>query len=492
MRLLSKNEKGDVMVEASIILSIVVIFVSFLIYLGMIFYQQTLVTVMANQTASNIAQVYSNELKDPFTGYISVNGLKNVKVTNKLKDEAFKDIIEEKAQWVAKYRLKKQKILKSADEPNVEVDVITKPNELLKAQIVVSVTDTYDFPLAAVFGHNEKMKFVSTGRADCYDLLDYINAVNLLADPDVKDITSLTDNYTVNFYNGETLHDTAVVLQNTSIRGSSSYTSKAHMPSQNPASIDAVFYRWETLDGQEFTADTVVYANTDVYAKWKCTLTFNANGGTVSPDKMTVICGNPVGSLPTPQRGMWKFTGWVISGTNTAFNSSSVADGDLTLVANWTHDHVWVETGRTAWESQSTTEASGIGCNPSTIYYKCRVCGETRSSYDPGGTHNYSGQCTTRHVFADRGFTFKCWGSTSYHSIAYYHCICANCGIDDIDSVYYKTFKYRNKYYSVLRPDLLCAATDRNGREHCAGMNRPRHACRSKRDFEAEYRAIVG
>ena len=356
----------------------------------------------------------------------------------------------------------------------------------------MTVTDTYDFPLAAVFGHNEKMKFVSTGRADCYDLLDYINAVNLLADPDVKDITSLTDNYTVNFYNGETLHDTAVVLQNTSIRGSSSYTSKAHMPSQNPASIDALFYRWETVDGQEFTADTVIYANTDVYAKWKCTLTFNANGGAVSPDKMTVICGNPVGSLPTPQRGMWKFTGWVISGTNTAFNSSSVADGDLTLFANWTHDHVWVETGRTVQESQSTTQASGIGCNPSTIYYKCRVCGETRSSYDPGGTHNYSGQCTTRHVFTDRGFTFKCWGSTSYHSIAYYHCICANCGIDDIDSVYYKTFKYRNKDYSVLRPDLLCAATDRNGREHCAGMNRPRHACRSKRDFEAEYRAIVG
>lgn len=491
MRLFSKNEKGDVVVEASIVLSIVVIFVSFLIYLGMIFYQQTLVTVLANQTASNIAQVYSNELKEPFTGYISVNGLKNVKVTNKLKDEAFNDVIEEKAQWVAQYRLKKQKILKSADEPNVDVDIANKPNELLKAQIVVTITDTYDFPLAAIFGHTEKMRFISTGRADCYDLLDYINAVNLLANPGDKDITSLTENYTVNFYNGESLYDTAVVMQNTSIRDSSSYTSKAHMPSQNPASNEATFYRWETVDGNEFTADTVIYANTDVYAKWKCTIAFNANGGTVSPDKIMVVCGSPVGSLPTPQRGMWKFAGWVISGTDTKFNSASIANSDLTLIANWTHDHIWEETGRSAHSSQETSQSSGIGCNPSTIYYKCRVCGETRSSYDPGGAHNYSGQCTTRHVFADKGFKFMCWGSTSYHSIAYYHCICANCGIDDIDSVYDKKFIYNGRYYTISRPDLLCATYDRNGREHCAGMNRPRHACRSKRDFEAEYREKV-
>lgn len=71
------------------------------------------------------------------------------------------------------------------------------------------------------------------------------------------------------------------------------------------------------------------------------TVTFNANGGTVSPTSKTVVYGAPYGDLPTPVRAGYTFTGW--------YNSSREGAGDLitsativnrttnqTLYAHWT------------------------------------------------------------------------------------------------------------------------------------------------------------
>ena len=83
------------MVEASLVLTTVVIIIVTLAYLGLIMYHQTLITSTANQTASNIAQVYSNSGKDPVTGYIDVSNLDNDGIVNKMeaKSIAFLDLI---------------------------------------------------------------------------------------------------------------------------------------------------------------------------------------------------------------------------------------------------------------------------------------------------------------------------------------------------------------------------------------------------------------
>ena len=60
-----KNEKGEVVVEASIVLTITVVFITVLIYLGFYIYQYTNMQVVANEAATNVAQVYSSEYKDP-------------------------------------------------------------------------------------------------------------------------------------------------------------------------------------------------------------------------------------------------------------------------------------------------------------------------------------------------------------------------------------------------------------------------------------------
>ena len=68
-----------------------------------------------------------------------------------------------------------------------------------------------------------------------------------------------------------------------------------------------------------------------LYASWKAntyTLTFNANGGSVSPTSKTITYGSTFGTLPTPTRTGYTFAGWMDGGTaygtNAIITSSTV------------------------------------------------------------------------------------------------------------------------------------------------------------------------
>jgi len=61
-----------------------------------------------------------------------------------------------------------------------------------------------------------------------------------------------------------------------------------------------------------------IFNNMELYAQWQggtYTLTFNANGGTVSPTSKLVVFGSPIGELPTPVREGYMFDSWRIIGT---------------------------------------------------------------------------------------------------------------------------------------------------------------------------------
>lgn len=72
----------------------------------------------------------------------------------------------------------------------------------------------------------------------------------------------------------------------------------------------------------------------------KCTITFEANGGTVTPGSKTIVMGAAVGTLPTPERRGYDFIGWytekdggeeVLSTTTLANNGEE----NITLYAQW-------------------------------------------------------------------------------------------------------------------------------------------------------------
>ena len=382
--MLKRNrESGEVVVEASIVVTIVVIFISVFLYIGMILYQQSLVSIMANQTASNIAQVYSNSIKDPFTGYVDSDSVYQSITYSSMKTDAYVDVLTQKANTLAYYRLKSSRILTTGN-PNVEVDIVKKPNELLKSQIVVTIRDKYQLPLVSFFGADNELEFSATGRADCVDILEYLNGVEAIGDPEHSSVTYLPDSDTclVQFFDNRVnnkLLATVPVLKGKSIITSNYYTHST-MPS-NPTSDKFDFTGWVVSDGSEFFATTEVSGNTTVYGSWECTVKFEPEGGTVSPTSKKVQVWS-VTDFPTPSRSGWTFLGWFTqqngSGVQYFSNTTTITD-NLTLYASWRCNHNYVVESQTAGNCKTKAH----------IKYKCTQCGDVYEEDGGYGSHNY-------------------------------------------------------------------------------------------------------
>ena len=110
-----------------------------------------------------------------------------------------------------------------------------------------------------------------------------------------------------------------------------------------------VFYGWYTdaISGSQVTASTIFEGtgNVKLYAHWSVdagktyTVTFNANGGSVSPASKTVTTGQAYGELPTPVRAGYSFAGWFTQaegGQEITAKSTAALARNQTLYAHWT------------------------------------------------------------------------------------------------------------------------------------------------------------
>lgn len=105
------------------------------------------------------------------------------------------------------------------------------------------------------------------------------------------------------------------------------------------------FMGWYTKseNGELIAADSTVNAETNqtLYAQWKqltSTLIFDANGGFVSESSKLICTGERIGSLPTPVRDHYCFTGWFTSlsgGNEITADSVLTATETVTLYAQW-------------------------------------------------------------------------------------------------------------------------------------------------------------
>ena len=96
--------------------------------------------------------------------------------------------------------------------------------------------------------------------------------------------------------------------------------------------VDGVLYNFNTSAGDTVATKAV-----------KCTVTFDATGGTVSPASKIVPSGNAVGTLPTPTWSGHEFLGWFTAKTvGTEVTTSKIVTADVTY---WAH---WEETAQTS------------------------------------------------------------------------------------------------------------------------------------------------
>lgn len=98
------------------------------------------------------------------------------------------------------------------------------------------------------------------------------------------------------------------------------------------------FLGWFTdaTNGEQVTAETVATADATVYAQWKCTVTFDANGGTATETNRLVKAGEKVGGLPATSRTGYTSAGWFTDpDQGDEVSADTVVMAPVTYHAHW-------------------------------------------------------------------------------------------------------------------------------------------------------------
>ena len=122
--------------------------------------------------------------------------------------------------------------------------------------------------------------------------------------------------------------------------------------------------------------NTTIFKNEykTLYAKWtanKYTLTYNANGGSVSPTSKTVTYDATYGTLPTPTRAGYSFKGWYTAasgGTQVTTTTVVKTSSNHTIYAQWT------QCGAGTYSTGSTCQACPSGTYSTGGAASCTNC----------------------------------------------------------------------------------------------------------------------
>lgn len=119
------------------------------------------------------------------------------------------------------------------------------------------------------------------------------------------------------------------------------YNAKASKP-KNPTKSGYTFAGWYTDSKctKAYNFSTKLTGNKTLYAKWlkKYTVKFNANSGSVKTKSMKVTYSKKYGTLPSPKRKGYSFTGWYTKksgGTKITSTSKVKIKKTTTLYAHW-------------------------------------------------------------------------------------------------------------------------------------------------------------
>ncbi len=126
----------------------------------------------------------------------------------------------------------------------------------------------------------------------------------------------------------------------TSVASKQMYYQQAFGTLPTSTKIGYTLTGWQTEGGTRVNESTTMgSSNITIYAIWQgntYTVTFNANGGSVSQETKSVIFGSNYGVLPIPTRLAYRFDGWFLSGTEINSLSEVTTASNHTLIASWT------------------------------------------------------------------------------------------------------------------------------------------------------------
>lgn len=124
-----------------------------------------------------------------------------------------------------------------------------------------------------------------------------------------------------------------------------------------------------TIEGEEYlSCDNIVYITDEEFSqheKGMITISFDANGGSVSETTVTTYFGKTVGTLPVPTRTNYTFVGWFTEasgGTEVTSDTILSEVKDITLYAHWsliTYNVYFNANGGSVGTASKTVDTNG-------------------------------------------------------------------------------------------------------------------------------------
>ena len=178
-----------------------------------------------------------------------------------------------------------------------------------------------------------------------------------------------------------------------------------------PTRTGYTFNGWytSTNGGTKITSSTSVSITSaqTLFAQWTInsyTLSYNANGGSVATSSNNVNYGSTYGSLPTPTRDYYTFSGWytAASGGSKVTSSTTMGAGNTTIYAQWTLNPL------SDWVLASNVPSSAKVEENKWTYTRTQTTESTSSSlsgWTPIGSYwNQTGSGSTNYATFHNGF----------------------------------------------------------------------------------------
>jgi len=173
---------------------------------------------------------------------------------------------------------------------------------------------------------------------------------------------------------------------------------------QTPAAIDDIiiesdpptYVYKEFVFGENGTVVKDDGNSTTLYLQWipTYTVTFNANGGTVTPASNTTGASKTLADLPTPTRDGYEFNGWFTAATGgTKVTTNTTFSANTTIYAQWTFITYTVNFNLNGGSGTAPASITGVAPgNTLSTSQKPSVSGFTRNGYtNDGEWHTNSG-----------------------------------------------------------------------------------------------------
>lgn len=183
------GESGEVMVEATILVVIIICAIFMTFNFACIYYNRIVVGSVATEAASASGNVYNHSNREPFVGYIPTSFFENKRVLDVYRywgsSNNFNESTADKAHWYGSYLLLKSEYSTKHDEgysANIETSC-EKRGDLDCTVVNVTISKEYSvfvaYPLG-IFGiESPKYTCRASGSAVCYDPIHQMNVMGL-------------------------------------------------------------------------------------------------------------------------------------------------------------------------------------------------------------------------------------------------------------------------------------------------------------------------